>query len=563
MKEYMVLHLFSGLGGAALGFQSALVEYRGMVGRFRSLVGIDVDPEACADFRALTGSPAVEMDLFTAAQYTAFHGFPPPDNWREVSPADLLAATGGEHPDVVFASPPCKGFSGLLPHARAATDRYQALNSLVLRGIQLTLDAFADDLPAVIMIENVPRITSRGAGLLAQVKRLLTTHGYVFHEGYHDCGEIGALAQHRRRYLLIARLQSKVAGFVYRPPKYRVRAIGEVLGSLPLPDDPSMGPMHRLPRLQWRTWVRLALIPAGGDWRDLETANLDSLRLMYVPRPGAYGVAEWDYPTGTVVGSGQVRGSNGVAAVADPRLPDRDSGQPGVYRVVRRDDAAPCVTGTRSGSGAPTVDDLRLSPGLGRNFAGSPGLYGLLDWREPARSITGSARVTSSNCPAAVTDPRGATAAAGPRLGCTCRSGSYGVQAWDQPARTVIGAGDIHAGATAVADPRIPDDRESGTWVILALDGTWHRPLTTLELAALQGFDVAMPDGRPLLLAGASHSRWRERIGNAVPPAAAKGIAEAILPALMNSDGRLELSNEGIWVLPTLWERRERECDAV
>lgn len=58
MKEYTVLHLFSGIGGAAIGFQAAVEEYRGLVGRFRTLAGIDVDREACADFRALTGTPA-------------------------------------------------------------------------------------------------------------------------------------------------------------------------------------------------------------------------------------------------------------------------------------------------------------------------------------------------------------------------------------------------------------------------------------------------------------------------------------------------------------------------
>ncbi|MCL6557400.1 MAG: hypothetical protein K6U74_01115 [Firmicutes bacterium] len=61
MIEYTVLHLFSGIGGAALGFQQAVEEYRGMVGRFRTLAGIDCDPEACEDFRALTGAPAAVM----------------------------------------------------------------------------------------------------------------------------------------------------------------------------------------------------------------------------------------------------------------------------------------------------------------------------------------------------------------------------------------------------------------------------------------------------------------------------------------------------------------------
>lgn len=63
IQEFTVLHLFSGIGGAALGFQQTAEEYKGMAARFRTLAGIDVDSDACADFWTLTGAPAVEMDL--------------------------------------------------------------------------------------------------------------------------------------------------------------------------------------------------------------------------------------------------------------------------------------------------------------------------------------------------------------------------------------------------------------------------------------------------------------------------------------------------------------------
>ena len=87
--------------------------------------------------------------------------------------------------------------------------------------------------------------------------------------------------------------------------------------------------------------------------------------------------------------------------------------------------------------------------------------------------------------------------------------------------------------------------------VIIALDGTWHRPLTTLELAVLQGFPLVMPDGSPLRLAGNSDARWRERIGNAVPPPAAEAIAEEILLSFLASEIKDEwqLSAKGIWVV--------------
>ncbi|MCL6635495.1 MAG: DNA cytosine methyltransferase [Peptococcaceae bacterium] len=547
MPEYKDFHLFCGSGGAALGFREAVSEYRGMVGRFRCLGGVDVDPEACEDFRRLVGAPAAQLDLFTRADYAAFHGHEPPAGWREATPEDLRAAAGHEYPDVVFLSPPCKGFSGLLPSKKAASEKYQALNRLVIRGLKLTLEAFADDLPAVIMLENVPRITSRGAGLLKQVKRLLGTNGYLFHEGFHDCGEIGGLGQHRKRYLLIARLPEKMTSFIYKPPQRRVKSIGEIIGPLPLPDDPGMGPMHRLPRLKWLTWVRLALIPAGGDWRDLEKIAPEQYRLEYVPREGAYRVQEWNRPSTTITGAANASRSNSATCIADPRLPERDNRHPAVYQVIKWDEAGPCVTGTRFGSGAPAVADPRLNPREDRRSNS----HLVRPWDGPAYTVTGEDTIGS-----------GAQSVADPRLGCKPRGntkGPLGVQSWDETSSTVFGSMDVHSGPAAVADPRIPadNDRPDPPPVIIALDGTWHRPLTTLELAALQGFPVVLEDGSPLVLAGKSDARWRERVGNAVPPPAARAIAEQILTALLVSErGEWTLGATGVWVKEVHYERQ-------
>lgn len=463
--EFKALHLFCGIGGGALGFQQAREEWKGTVGRIETLAGIDVDPEVCQDFENITGAPAIRMDLFSREQYKDFHGKEPSPGWEEVTPYDIWRAVDGEYPDILFTSPPCKGFSGLLPQKAAASRKYQALNGLTLRGIALCLKAFEEDPPSLILLENVPLITKRGKGLLQEIVRLLKRNGYAVAEGYHDCGEIGGLGQVRRRYLLIARHERKVPAFVYHPPKKRVRSIGEVLAPLPLPGDPAGGPMHRLPRLQWKTWVRLALIPPGGDWRDLNKHPLHQYRIQHQPRRGACRVERWDQPSVTVTGAPSWGRSNGAGAVADPRLPENVS-----------------------------------------------------DWV---------------------------------RLGCRPRSGTYGVQAWDQPGKTVTGSADIHNCAAAVADPRIPKDTELGVWVIISEDGTWHRPLTTYELAMLQGFPSHLPDGRPFQLVGKNDARWRERIGNAVPPPAARAIAETMLRTLMPArEGLWVMDAEPIWVHP-------------
>jgi site-specific DNA-cytosine methylase len=123
---------------------------------------------------------------------------------------------------------------------------------------------------------------------------------------------------------------------------------------------------------------------------------------------------------------------------------------------------------------------------------------------------------------------------------------------WEDAAATITGSLAIDNGAAAVADPRLAPDRAPPfTPMIIAADGTWHRPLTTLELAALQSLPTVV-DGKPLVLAGTSHTRWREAIGNMVPPDASRAIGEQLLRALLiNALGVFSLSGTTpVWVAP-------------
>jgi len=528
-----VLHLFSGLGGGALGFQRATAKWQGSHARFATLGGVDVDPDACRDFEMLTGVPATCMDLFSRDDYTAFHGHEPPANWHEATGADLRAAAGGVRPDVVFQSSPCKGISSLLPKASADSPKYQALNRLTVRGIRLTLEAWAGDLPSLIIFENVPRITSsRGAALLAEIKATLRGAGYIVADGTHDMGAVGGLSQHRVRYLLVARRPDRCPPVLFEPPKLRVRSIGEAIGPLPMPDDPAGGPMHRLPRLQWITWVRLALIRAGHDWHDLQRPEVGEYRI--VPS----GCDPFSH-THTVAGSDRV--GSGAPSVADPRVPARPDRHAGDLAVRDWAHPATTVTGEDSvGSGAQSVADPRGGP------------YGVIGWGEAAGTVTGNMRPSCGTTPANVADPR---------LGCSPHSGAMGVTAWTEPSPTVTASGDVHTqGAAAVADSRLPEPNESGAWVIIAEDGTWHRPLTTLELAVLQGLPAALPDGRPLVLAGKSQAKWRERTGNAVPVGAAEAIARSMLETLIQAQRGMtwtwNVRQVPVWVRP--FERARR-----
>lgn len=547
LRHYTVFCPFGGLGGGALGFLQAEVRLFGITARFQCLGSLDFDAAGCADFEYLTGSPAWNRDIDT------------------VTPAELRQRIP-VGPDCVFLSPPCKGASGLLSAEKSKTEKYQRMNGLAERWIATMLEAWSDNLPRLVLFENVPRLKQRAAAMLKRVRAMLRKAGYLLHDGFHDCGELGGLAQTRKRYLLVARLAKRVPSLLYQPPKQRVRGCGEVLGLLPipLPGSPLGGPMHRLPKISWLNWLRLALIPAGGDWRDLEGVLKSGQARREVFK--RHGIEDWSDPTDTIGGSG----SNGPSAVADPRIA-LPSCKPGSYhnnyRVEDWADPAHTVVGaTRPGSGAPSVGDARVPGAFDHG-------YGVLRFDEPSPTVAGGSHVGQGAY--AVADLRAFGGAYGvlewtDAIGAVCGEtsptngrfavadlrfkgeyyrGTYGVLSWEDAAGTITGNARVDCGRFCIADPRKPPPEVP---IIIAADGTWHRPLTTLELAALQGLPTEV-DGKPLTLSGKSISAWRERIGNAVPPPAAKAIAEKMLVALLESDlGAMALAGTDtpVWVEP-------------
>jgi site-specific DNA-cytosine methylase len=512
--EYKVVHLCAGIGFGALGFQRGHARIGRVSARFRTLCGIDVDPVACADFERIVGAPCPVIDLFSREQYAAWHGHAPPDDWREATADDLRQAAGGESPDVLFWSPPCKGLSSLLNSAAAASPRYQALNELVVRVLDLALEAWADSPPSMVLLENVPRLAARGRPLLDRVKLSLDLAGYASAETTHDCGELGGLAQHRQRFLLVARHRAKIRPFLYEPDRKPVRGVGEVVGGLPMPGAAAGGPMHALPKLRWKTWTRLALIEAGSDWRSLNQLEVvdgivRGLRLQEAPGP--------------------------VLPLVDPR-PDRDLQSYQPYGVIGWDEVGRTVTGQAAvGAGPYTVADPRIA---GRQPFNDT--WRVIRWDGAAQAVTSGA--TPSAGGQSIADPRVGSKTEGADWSS---SRHYGVLRWDEVSPTVTGHGSYDNGAHSVADPRGPNEHcEPWIW---SLDGTRHRPFTTLEFAALQGYPVE--DVLGLRLGGAGASQ-REHIGNAVPVAAAEAIASTMLQTLlMASAGQsFSLSASPIWV---------------
>ncbi|MDF3935322.1 DNA cytosine methyltransferase [Pseudomonas citronellolis] len=579
-------HFCCGLGGGAKGFNRARPRVGNVEAQWECLGGIDVDPAGLADFSRLAGVPGTLLDLFTRDQYIRFHGKEPPPGWREATPDDVRRAAQGKRPDAVFISSPCKGASGLLSEKMSLTPKYQALNELTLRCIWLMGEAWADDPVPLIVFENVPRLATRGRHLLDQINSLLGSFGYAVAETTHDCGELGGLAQSRKRFLLVARHVEKVPPFLYEPEKKSLRAVGDILGRMPLPGDiDAGGPMHRVPSLQWKTWVRLALVRAGSDWRSLndlavEDGHLRNLIIVPEYHHGVLGVNRWEDSSGVVAGAS--RPVNGRFSVADPRAQPSASWNHGqnygvvgwegatgtisgqqwpnqgrfavadprpsgvrhnnVFRVVSMDSHCGVITG----GGSPTAGGQAVADPRYHNWhpGASSRKLNVVPWSGSTGTVTGSQQVASGAL--SIADPRVLGRSKGDAY---LTGGHYGVVGFDQSAGAVSASARHDNGRWSVADPRMPAANDRLTCIIQSLDGTWHRPFTTLELAALQS--LVDPEEQ-LILDGLSDSDWRERIGNAVPPHAAEAIGHVMGTTLLlaGMGETFMLSSMPIWVRP-------------
>lgn len=536
-------HFCCGLGGGAAGFNRAKPKVGPVEASWECLGGIDVDAGALRDFERLAGVPGTRMDLFTRDQYIRFHGKEPPAEWAEATPDDIRRAARNQTPDAVFISSPCKGASGLLSEKASQTPKYQALNELTLRCIWLMGEAWADDPVPLIVFENVPRLATRGRHLLDQIGQLLGRFGYAVAETTHDCGELGGLAQSRKRFLLVARHIEKVPPFLYEPEKRSLRAVGDVLSRMPLAGNiEAGGPMHRVPSLQWKTWVRLALVRAGSDWRSLnelaiEDGHLRDLVIVPEYRAGYLGVHGWDEAAGTVAGRSSP--TNGAFSVADPRYQQSACWNHGQqFGVHRWEDTAGTITGQKSpGQGKFAVSDPRP------NWKRHVNTLAVRRWDKAAGCIIAGGKGVQGGWQS-IADPRALDRTRGDAY---LTGGHYGVVGFGQASGAVSASARHDNGRWSVADPRMPAEDERLTCVIRALDGTWHRSFTTLELAALQS--LVDPEEQ-LILDGLSDSDWRERIGNAVPPAAAEAIATVMGTTLLLAEQgeTFMLSSTPIWV---------------
>lgn len=433
-RVYKVVTFFCGLGAKTLG----LLRARSRAGsRFESIGAFDVDPIAVADFQLLTGALAQLVDL------------------GKIKPWEMAKRCEGV-PDVVVMSPPCKGFSGCLPESTSKQEKYELLNNLAYDSVKLALKSWPGQMPKLILLENVPRMLTRGKKWLDKITRLLRRHGYEVNLESHDCGEWGGLAQKRERLLLVARLRSACPSYLLRPPNLGLRPMADVLWQLPppVPGSNAGGPHHQLPKINPLNWLRLASIPAGQDWRCIP----ERVRLVDVdPRlpaddrrhAGKYGPQDPSRPAHAVIG--EARTGKGWSDIADPRCGGNPQGrQSGLYGVCSS--AGPShtvVAAARAGSHSwASVTDPRLGERPSRQNGG----FGVNNHEQPGHAVLAEGSVR--NTWGSVSDPR---------LGCSPHAGTMGVGDPRRSSTTVIGSADIHNSTSAIADPRFAECINRGT----------------------------------------------------------------------------------------------------
>lgn len=456
-RTYNVVTLFCGLGAYTLGTLRA----RSRAGsRFRSIGAFDIDAIACKDFELLTGEMAQVVDL------------------GKIKPWEMAKRCEGV-PDVVVMSPPCKGYSGCLPESMSKSEKYEALNKLAYDSVRLALKSWPGQLPKLILLENVPRMLTRGADWLAKIKRLLRRHEYDISLEPHDCGEWGGLAQKRERLLLVARLRTACPSFLLRPPNLGLQPMSSVLWQLPapVPHSTAGGPHHRLPEVNALNWLRLAAIPPGFDWRCIP----ERVHLVDVdPRMGGntanrqtgfYGVCSSDEPGHTVIAHARC-GNASWANVADTRLGDRATRHNGGFGVGNSDLPAHAVLGEGTVRNTFTsVEDRRVKPRLG--YSPHAGTMGVGDSSRSSTTVIGSADI--HNSPTAIADDRteprfpgsirsGAfeheDGAIDPRSTCSRFEDALGVSDIGRPYKTpVIGHQKIENSPSSIADTRVTEQR--------------------------------------------------------------------------------------------------------
>lgn len=212
---FTLVDMFAGAGLYSAGFKKA---------GFEPILAVDLDREAMASYRRNVSPCGV------AGSVTDFKKLP--------------------RADVLIAGPPCQGFSTL-----GRQDPLDLRNQLSMH-----VPEWARRIkPKIVVIENVPPFLR--SVHWRRVRDALVALGYEVDTWELDAADFGT-PQRRHRAFTIA---SKI-GPVERPKSSRARRTAGAAISTPIAAD---DPMHSWPIHVGVSAERIALVPPGGDKRDI------------------------------------------------------------------------------------------------------------------------------------------------------------------------------------------------------------------------------------------------------------------------------------------------------
>jgi len=180
----LVVELFAGCGGLALGFKAA---------GFKT-VGYESNPDACETYRQNLQSECHQVVIT-------------PD-------------TDVPRPDVLVAGPPCQPFS-VTGSKRAGADSRDGFPSFLAAVARLE--------PHVAVLENVPALVTEHRAYLDGVVGQLTALGYTVDWAVLNAADFG-VPQNRRRLFVVAH----AGGFAFPVPgpRRKVYSVRDALGSM-------------------------------------------------------------------------------------------------------------------------------------------------------------------------------------------------------------------------------------------------------------------------------------------------------------------------------------------
>ena len=278
------IDVFAGGGGLTVGLKRA---------GFRVVAAVELEPHAFSTYKA--NHPEVKclkQDIATVAG------------------AALLELAGTARIDLLAGCPPCQGFTSLTAKYK---DKEDPRNELVLEMARLTEEIQ----PRVIMMENVPGLTKKGASLYRQLRVRLQALDYRLTEGILQVADYG-VPQFRRRFVLLGGLGFEIAlpdATHSGSPTDGLapwRTVRDAIVGMPEPvtlaqakakGDVERSDWHIVRELSAKNIERIKVARAGETWRHIpEHLRPACHRDDYVGFTNVYGRMEWDRPSPTITG---------------------------------------------------------------------------------------------------------------------------------------------------------------------------------------------------------------------------------------------------------------------